>query len=306
MQLSNGVVALMPPESLRKRLRSGWSGYAFVTPAMLFIVAFSIVSIGISLYISFFRWDILSSHHPFVGLANYHQALFTDALFWQAARNTVYYVVVVVPGITVLAFALALIANEALWGRAIFRAIYFLPSITPVVVISLVWLWLYTPDGLLNRLLAIVSLPQPNWLENTTTALPAVMGMSIWQAVGYYTVIYVAGLADIPQDFYDAARVDGANRFQEIWHITIPLLRNVTIFVTIVLAIAAFQMFTQVYVMTQGGPVNATQTMQMIIYENAFRYFKMGYASAVSWLLFLAIFVLVLAQLKVFRSREMF
>jgi len=306
MQVAGAPAALTGRDAFMRRVRRTYAGYFFVSPAALLIVVFSIVAIVVSFYISFFQWDILSDKHPFVGLANYRQALGGDNLFWIALGNTAYYVVFVVPGITVLGFGLALIANEALFGRAIFRTIYFLPSITPMVVIALIWIWLYTPDGLLNTILGALGLPQPNWLSDPNTAMPAIIVMSIWQAVGYYTAIYMAGLADIPQDFYDAAKVDGANRLQEVRHITIPLLRNVTIFVTVTLAIAAFQMFTQVYVMTQGGPVNATETMQAIIYKNAFRYFKMGYASAISWLLFLVIFALVAIQMRIFRSRENF
>ena len=306
MQVAGAPAALTGRDAFRRRVRRTYAGYFFVSPAALLIVVFSVVAIVVSFYISFFQWDILSDNHPFLGLANYRQALGGDNLFWIALGNTAYYVVFVVPGITVLGFGLALIANEALFGRAIFRTIYFLPSITPMVVIALIWIWLYTPDGLLNTILGALGLPQPNWLSDANTAMPAIIVMSVWQAVGYYTAIYMAGLADIPQDFYDAAKVDGANRLQEVRHITIPLLRNVTIFVTVTLAIAAFQMFTQVYVMTQGGPVNATETMQAIIYKNAFRYFKMGYASAISWLLFLVIFALVAIQMRIFRSRENF
>ena len=136
--------------------------------------------------------------------------------------------------------------------------------------------------------------------------MPSVIIMSVWQSVGYYTVIYLAGLADIPQDFYDVARVDGANWFQEIVHVTVPLLRNVTQFVTVTLAIAAFQVFAQVYIMTKGGPGDATMTMQYIIYRNGFEYFRMGYAAALSWLLFAVIFVLVIFQLRMNRSEQIF
>jgi multiple sugar transport system permease protein len=152
----------------------------------------------------------------------------------------------------------------------------------------------------------VLGIHGPNWLFDRNLALPSVVIMSVWQTVGYYTVIYLAGLADIPQDYYDAAKVDGANRWQEIRYVTIPLLRNVNLFVTVTLAIAAFQVFTQVYIMTRGGPGNATATMQFIIFRNAFQYFRMGYASAISWLLFLVVFALVIAQLRTYRSEQMF
>jgi len=282
------------------------AGYLFASPAIAFIIVFSVISIVVSLYISFLQYDVISEVSPFVGLANYREALLSDDLFWVALRNTAVYVAGVVPSITVFGFLLALAGHKARHGRSVFRTVYFLPSITPMVVIALIWMWLYSPKGMLNELLAYVGLRGPNWLFDRNLALPSVMIMSVWQAVGYYTVIYLAGLADIPPDFYDAARVDGANWWQEIRFVTIPLLRNVTLFVTVTLAIGAFQVFTQVYIMTEGGPGNATATMQFIIFRNAFQYFRMGYASAISWLLFIAIFLLVIVQLRYYRSEQIF
>jgi len=282
------------------------AGYLFAAPAITFIVVFSVISIAVSLYISLFEYDVISDVKPFVGLGNYREALFDDDLFWTAMENTAVYVISVVPSITIVGFLLALAGHKARHGRSVFRTIYFLPSITPMVVIALVWVWLYSPKGMLNQLLANVGIHGPNWLFDKNLALPSVIIMSVWQTVGYYTVIYLAGLSDIPQDYYDAAKVDGANWWQEVRYVTVPLLRNVTLFVTVTLAIAAFQVFTQVYIMTEGGPGNATATMQFIIFRNAFQYFRMGYASAISWLLFVVIFVLVLIQLRSYRSEQIF
>jgi multiple sugar transport system permease protein len=212
----------------------------------------------------------------------------------------------VVPGITLSGFLLALIGHKATFGRGTFRTIYFLPSITPIVVISLIWVWLYSPQGMFNLLLSKIGIDGPNWLIDRQMAMPSVIIMSIWVHVGYYTVIYLAGLADIPQDYYDAARVDGANWWQEIVYVTVPLLRNVTLFVTVTLAIGAFQVFTQIYIMTLGGPGAATTSMQLLIFRQAFQYFRMGYAAALSWLLFVVIFVLVAIQLRMSRSEKMF
>jgi multiple sugar transport system permease protein len=175
-----------------------------------------------------------------------------------------------------------------------------------MVVIALIWVWLYSPRGMFNQILASIGIQGPNWLFEKNLALPSVIIMSVWQTVGYYTVLYLAGLADIPKDFYDAANVDGANWWQTIRHVTVPLLNNVTLFVTVTLAIAAFQVFTQVYVMTRGGPGNATTTMQFLIFRQGFQYFRMGYASAISWLLFVVIFVLSIAQLRINRSQQLF
>jgi multiple sugar transport system permease protein len=258
-----------------------------------------------SLYISFLKYDVISEVNPWIGLGNYKEAL-RDKAFWQSLKNTALYVVTVVPGITIAGFTFAWLGHRVRQGRAFFRTVFFLPSITPMVVLALVWMWLYAPKGMLNSILLNFGIHGPNWLVDVRWAMPSVIIMSIWQAMGYYTVIYLAGLADIPQDFYDAAKVDGANLWQELVHVTIPLLRNVTQFVTVTLAIFAFQVFAQVYIMTKGGPGTATSTMQYLIYRNGFEYFRMGYASALSWLLFVVIFALVIVQLRVQRSEQVF
>jgi multiple sugar transport system permease protein len=282
------------------------AGYLFAGPAVLLLIVFSAISIIVSLYLSFFDFDIISRGGPFVGLGNYREALLQDELFWTAMLNTAYYAAGVVPGITISAFLLALAGHRARHGKSIFRTIYFLPSITPIVVISLVWVWLYSPEGMFNQLLERIGLSGPNWLMTPRMAMPSVIFMSIWVHVGYYVVIYLAGLADIPRDFYDAAKVDGANWWQEILYITVPLLRNVTLFVTVTLAIGAFQVFAQIYIMTAGGPGTATTSMQLLIFRQGFQYFRMGYASALSWLLFAVIFVLVAIQLRISRSEQVF
>jgi multiple sugar transport system permease protein len=282
------------------------AGYLFAGPAVLLLIVFSLISIGVSLYLSFFDYDIISRGGPFIGLGNYREAIFRDDLFWTAMFNTAYYAAGVVPGITISAFLLALAGHRVTHGKSIFRTIYFLPSITPIVVISLVWVWLYSPEGMFNQILKRFGVSGPNWLMDPHIAMPAVILMSIWVHVGYYVVIYLAGLADIPRDFYDAAKVDGANMWQEIFYITVPLLRNVTLFVTVTLAIGAFQVFTQIYIMTMGGPGSVTTSMQLLIFRQGFQYFRMGYASALSWLLFAVIFVLVAIQLRTTRAEQIF
>jgi len=282
------------------------AGYLFVAPAAILLVIFSIIAIVVSLYLSFFDFDIISRGGPFIGLGNYREALFADKLFWIALFNTAFYAVGVVPGITVISFLLAFAGNRVVYGKGIFRTVYFLPSITPLVVISLVWVWLYSPLGMFNQILTRIGISGPNWLMEPRTSMISVIIMSIWVHVGYYVVIYLAGLADIPRDFYDAARVDGANTWQEIIYITVPLLRNVTLFVTVTLAIGAFQVFTQIYIMTLGGPGSATTSMQLLIFRAGFQYFRMGYASALSWLLFAVIFILVAIQLRTTRAEQIF
>lgn len=297
-------IYVRPP--LWKQPRKWIAGYLFAGPAITLVIVFSVVSIVVSLYISFFEYDVISKVHPFVGLGNYREALYRDRLFWTALKNTSLYVLGVVPAITICGFLLALAGHKVSRGRSVFRTVYFLPSITPMVVVSLIWVWLYSPKGMINEMLDVIGISGPNWLFDKHLAMPAVMVMSVWQTVGYYSVIYLAGLSDIPRDFYDAARVDGASGWQEVRHVTIPLLQNVTLFVTVTLAIGAFQVFTQVYVMTRGGPGDATATMQYMIFRNGFEYFRMGYAAAISWLLFVVIFVLAMLQLRISRTQQLF
>jgi len=304
--LTSGREGLYVRPPLWKQPRKWIAGYLFSAPAIAFIIVFSIISIVVSLYISFFEYDVISVNHPFLGLGNYREALNKDPIFWAALRNTSLYVLGVVPAVTIGGFALALAGHSVKHGKSFFRTVYFLPSITPMVVIALIWVWLYSPRGMFNQMLASIGIQGPNWLFDKNLALPSVIIMSVWQTVGYYTVLYLAGLSDIPKDFYDAADVDGANWWQRIRHVTIPLLSNVTLFVTVTLAIAAFQVFTQVYIMTEGGPGNGTITMQLLIFRQGFQYFRMGYASAISWLLFVIVFVLSMVQLRLNQSRQMF
>ena len=290
---------------LWKRVRKTWQGYLFISPAAVLISIFSYIAIAFSLYISFHEYDILTDARPFEGLANYSRAL-TDSLVRISFRNTFLYVIVIVPAITIISLFLAVLGNQVRRGRALFRTVFFIPTITPVVVTSMLWVWLYEPTGGVNKLLDLVGIEGPNWLFNPLTALPAIMVMTIWGAVGYYMIIFLAGLAEIPEVFYEAAKVDGAGRWRTFWHITIPLLRNSLIFAVVTLTIAAFQVFTQVFIMTRGGPMNQTQTVQMVVYHYAFETFEMGYAAAISWLLFGVIFFFSALQLKLFISRELY
>ncbi|MCB0107145.1 MAG: sugar ABC transporter permease [Caldilineaceae bacterium] len=304
---SSDTTAVSAPKQglLWKRIKRNWPGYLFVSPAVLLITLFSYISIAFSLYISFFEYDIISEQRPFVGMENYTRAI-ADTLVRTGFFNTLIYVVVIVPAITAVSLILAVLGNQARRGRSLFRTIFFIPTITPVVVTSMLWVWLYEPTGGVNQLLKLINIKGPNWLFDPVTALPAIMIMTIWGAVGYYMIIFLAGLAEIPQVFYEAAKVDGATSWHTFWHITIPLLRNSMIFVVVTLTIAAFQVFTQVFIMTRGGPMNSTQTVQMVVYRYAFSDFQMGYASAISWLLFGVIFFFSALQLKLFISRELY
>lgn len=290
---------------LWKRNRKTRVGYLFVSPAVILIVVFSYLAMFFSLYISFHSWDIITDTRRFVALDNYKQAL-SDPVVATSFRNTALYVVTTVPSIVVGALILAVLGNQIRRGRAIFRTIYFIPTITPGVVTAMLWIWVFEPTGSMNRALGILGIPGPNWLFNRATVIPAIVIMTLWAAMGYYMILFMAGLADIPDVFYEAAKVDGANRWQSFWSITIPLLRNTLIFVFVTLTITSFQMFTQVFVMTQGGPRYASQTVQLTIYQQAFQMLEMGYATAISWLLFAVIFLFSGLQLKLFIARELY
>ena len=287
------------------RLRKTWAGYLFVSPAALLIILFSYVAMVFSLYISFFQWDIITERHTFVGIDNFRRA-FAAPVVQVSFKNTAIYVVAIVPGIVVGSLALAVLGNQVRRGRALFRTVYFIPTITPGVVVAMLWVWIFEPTGALNRLLASIGISGPNWLFDKGTALLAIIIMTLWSAMGYYMIIFMAGLSDIPEVFYEAAKVDGANRWATFWSITIPLLRNSLIFVFVTLTIGGFQMFTQVFIMTRGGPVQATQTVQYTIYQQAFQLLEMGYASAISWMLFAVILFFSGLQLKLFLSRELY
>ena len=286
-----------------QRFRDTLTAYLFVAPAAVLLLIFSLVAISVSLVISFSDWSPVKEHWQIVGIDNYRKA-FSDARFWQAFRNTGQFVLFTVPGIAITSLLLAVIGNHARKLRSVFRTLFFIPVITPGVVVALVWIWMYKYDGGVNAVLAIVGIKGPNWLFDPVMAMPAIILMTIWSAVGYYMIIFMAGLADIPEIYYEAAKVDGANRWQTFWNITFPLLRNPLIFVAVTLMIAAWQVFTQMYVMTQGGPAGKTESVQWRIWANAFQDFDMGVAAAMSWALFAVVFVFTAIQLKIFVSRQ--
>ena len=289
---------LSKPKPLWRQPSKWIAGYLFAAPAITLLILFSVISIAVSLYLSFFDYDIIRRGGPFVGLDNYREALFEDDLFWTAMRNTAFYAIGVVPGITITAFLLALAGHKATTGKGFFRTVYFLPSITPIVVISLIWVWLYSPEGMFNQMLDTIGIQGPNWLMDPRTAMPSVIIMSVWVHVGYYVVIYLAGLADIPSDFYDAAKVDGANAWRRFFHVTIPMLTPTIFFVVILSIIASYQVFTNAFVMTEGGPGSATLMLVLLLYRVAFEQFKFGFASAIAWLIFAIIMVFTLLVIR--------
>ncbi|MCI0435429.1 MAG: sugar ABC transporter permease [Gemmatimonadetes bacterium] len=283
--------------------REAHRAWAFLAPSFAHLLVFSIGPILFSLWLSFHEWDLLEPVRPFVGLDNY-RALAGDADFLRALRNTAVYVLFVPVGM-IVALGLALFVDRRIPGVRLLRTTFFLPYVTSFVAISLVWRWMYQPDiGLINQMLERVGIPAQPWLSSPATAMPSLMLMSIWMYAGYMMVLFLAGLQSIPATLYESARIDGASAWQRFRRITLPLLRPTTLFVLVTMIIFMFQVFTAVYIMTEGGPLHATDVIVYHIYRNAWEYLRMGYASAMAWVLFAIVFVVTLVQLRWLETRN--
>jgi multiple sugar transport system permease protein len=277
-------------------------GYSFIAPSLAVLAVFIVTPILFSLYLSFHRWNVVSSVKSFIGFENFI-TLLRDRLFWNAFRNTAVYSLHVPLGM-ILSLGIALLMNRRIRGINFLRTLFFLPGISSFVAVAMVWQWMYHPQfGLANYILRIFNLPQIGWLSDPSTALVSIMIMSIWLGVGYQMVIFLAGLQGIPKELYEAAITDGANAWQRFIHVTLPLLKPTTFFVLVTSMIGSFQVFSQVFVMTAGGPLNSTDVAVYHIYKNAWDYLKMGYASAMSWILFLVIVVITWLQFRFMGKR---
>lgn len=272
-------------------------GYLCVLPALVVIGIFSIFPVAYSLRLSLYSWDFIAPEPKFVGLRNFER-IFGSEQFWQVFRNTLVFSVGTVALIVVGSLLLALLLDVKLRGIAFFRALYFVPHLTPMVAIATLWLFLYDPaDGLVNAALGVIGIDGPRWLESTDWALPALIIMKAWKATGYYTVLFLAGLQGIPTDLHDAARVDGASLLQRIRHVTLPLLSPMTFFVIVIAVIGSFQDFDQIFVMTRGGPINSTNVLVYYLYEQGFQNYRVGVASAIA--------VVMLGLLVVFTALQL-
>lgn len=278
-------------------------GYGFVLPDLVGLIVFFGVPIAGAFYVSFFQWSGIGSR-KWVGLANYRE-LVHDQAFLSSLKVTALYTFTFVPALFVLSLALAVLVNQKLRFSGFFRSAYFVPYMISLVISSLIWsVILDQRAGLLNALLGNVGVaPQP-WLGSTKLALWSIVIITLWQAVGYSMIIFLAGLQDIPRDYYEAAAIDGATAWQRFRAITLPLLRPTTAFVLAISFIGAFQLFDPIFVLTQGGPASSTTTVVYYIYQQAFQYLRLGYASALAVVLFGIILLFTLLQLRVFRDRS--
>ncbi|MDI7247485.1 MAG: sugar ABC transporter permease [Bacillota bacterium] len=265
--------------------------YLFLLPNIAGFFVFILGPAVASLLLAFTNWDLLTPIQ-FVGLANFKE-MAGDRDFRQALWNTVYYTAASVPLSIAFSLMLALVLNKVVRGISFLRAAYFIPVISSTVAVAIVWMWIYEPEGgILNRLLSLIGIEGPQWLTDPSWAMPAVILMSVWKNLGYNMVIFLAGLQGIPSHLYEAARIDGANQWSQFWYITVPLLSNTTFFVVIMSVISSFQVFDQAYVMTKGGPAGATMTVVYYLYQNGFQFFRMGYAAAIAWFLFVIVFAI--------------
>jgi multiple sugar transport system permease protein len=277
--------------------RGRWFGYIYGGPVIIAFLVFNLYPMALGLYLSFTRWDILSPP-TFIGLGNWAD-LFKDDLLWRAVLQTLYYAVVSVAGATALSIALALALNQRLKTIGFYRTFFFLPAVTSLVAIAMVWRWIYNTEfGVLNAFLGSLGINPVNWLGDPVLAMPAVILMSIWRSAGFNTVLFLAGLQGVPQEYYEAAEIDGASRWDRFVHITLPLISPTTFFVVVNGLIGSWQVFDQVYILTRGGPLLSTVTVVYLIYSNGFEWYKTGYAAAMAYGLFLIIIALTAIQFR--------
>lgn len=285
-------------------LRQDGVGYVFMAPALLVLGTFVVLPILYAIFLSFQKVKLLGGiEYEFVGLRNFAR-LWHDDRVWIALQNTAEYVAIVVPAQTILALLLAVTLNAGIRGKNLWRIIYFLPTVTSSAVLTLIFMWIYNTNGLLNAALTTLGWPAYNWLGDPAVALKGIMIMNIWATAPFFMVIYLAALQDIPRSIYEAAEIDGATAWQQFWFITLPMLRPVTFFVVAMGIIGTFQLFDQSYIFSNGsgGPNNATLTVVLLIYQYVFRDLQMGYAAAIAFLLAIVIISVTLLQRYFFRD----
>ncbi|MEH2278095.1 MAG: sugar ABC transporter permease [Nostoc sp.] len=286
----------------RWQITENMAGYMFMMPTILVLGTFVVLPILYAVFLSLQKVQLLGGiEYQFIGFRNFTR-LAEDERVWIALRNTAEYVAIVVPIQTVLALILAVTLNSGIRGKNWWRILYFLPTVTSSAVLTLIFMWIYNTNGLLNDFLAFIELPTYNWLGDPAVALKGIMIMNIWSTAPFFMVIYLAALQDIPQTLYEAAQLDGANGWQQFIHITLPLLKPVTFFVIGMGVIGTFQLFDQSYIFSggTGGPNNATLTMVLLIYQAVFRNLQMGYAAAIAFLLTAVIIAITLIQRRLF------
>jgi len=270
----------------------------FLFPSLGGLALFTLTPILASLGLTLFEWDLLTSPR-FAGLGNFRRMLFHDRNFWVALRHTLYFIAGYIPLVMVIALGVAVALNQKIKGRVLFRTAFFVPVVSAWVAVALLWKWIFNPRfGMLNYVLKFIGIEGLTWLFDPQLAMPAIIITSVWKDIGFVMVMYLAGLQGIPATYYEAAAIDGAGGLARFRHITLPLLSPTTFFALIISLINSFQVFDQVWIMTEGGPAGATIVLVEQIVKNAFSYSRMGYASALSWVLFLLVFAVTALQMR--------
>lgn len=281
------------------RRREAIEGILYLSPWIIGFLLFIAGPLVASLYLSFTKYNVLRPAQ-FIGFENFIVALTKDDLFWPSIWRTFYYALLTVPLSMLGSLIVAVLLNQKLWGTTFWRTFYFLPTLTPILAVALLWRWMLNPDvGLINYLLEQVGIEGPGWLSSTTWAIPSLVLMGLWNSVGgSRMIIFLAGLQDVPQEVLESAEIDGANSWTKFWYVTLPLI-SPTIFFNLVLGILfALRTFDVALIATNGGPARATWFISLHIYQNAFVSFDMGYASALSWLFFIILFILTYLQFR--------
>ena len=283
------------------------AGWAMVTPAVFLLIVFFAVPVGLCFLLAFTNARMISpTPTRFIGLDNFARLL-QDPVFWKSLRNTAYFSLIVVPLQSAFALLLAVLVNAKVRGTNFFRTVYFIPVVTSIVVVSILWRFMYQPTGLVNHLLQALSfnaVQGTDWLNNPGAAMPAIMFMSIWQAVGFHMVIWLAGLQTIPGELYEAAELDGAGRWEKFRYVTWPGLRNTRTFILVTITIAAFSLFAQINVMTSGGPLDSTSTLIFQAVRTGYEQQQTAYASAISLAFFVIVLTVSLVQRYFTREKD--
>ncbi|MFI0423468.1 carbohydrate ABC transporter permease [Spongiactinospora sp. 9N601] len=294
------VAAAPPPTARTRKVRERAWALAFASPYLLHLVALTAWPVLASLFFSMTDYDLMSPP-TFVGFGNFSRLL-GDEVFWRTLGNTAYFAVLFVPTQTVLALLLAMALNQRLRGMALFRAAYFVPVVSSWVVVAYVADAVFNPQtGIANQVLGLVGLPAENWLQDPALVIPTLAAVAVWKGVGYMMVLFLAGLQAIPEERYEAAKIDGASAWSRFRYITLPGISGTTFLVLVLTSIETLQSFEQVYVMTDGGPHGASELTVLYLYRQGFQFFQMGYASAVAWVLFVLVLALTLVQFRLQR-----
>ncbi len=280
------------------------SPFLFLLPFLSIYIILILYPIVQGLYVSLTDWDMMSQERPFVGLKNFEYLFFKDPLFWNSFKVTLWYILLNVPFKIALGLALALIFNQKLPGTPFHRGALFLPFVINIAAVGILFQWIMDPQvGMMNYYLQLVGLPAQSWLVNPRWTMELVVLVTVWWSIAFNVIVFLAGLQEIPEELYEAARIDGANAWHRFWNITLPCLRGTMLFVVVIQVIGSFQAFGNIFMLTDGGPANATNVLMIHLYKTGFFYFRMGPAAAIGVVIFVIVIVLTLAILAMFRKQ---